>query len=102
MRVSFNYVAVLAVSVVISGLSAFVVGLLAHRLSTKLEKRVVWAFSATVWVAAVMAVYSALMIQLNILLDPIVFTCVVLVTYVSARTGYRSSSSSVHAVRSAL
>ena len=98
---SFNYLAVLTVSLIVAGLSAFVVGLLAGRLSVKLSKRTVWVLSAIVWVLAIMAVYSMLTIQLSILLDPIVFACVLSVTYVSARYGYRFSNSRVHDIHSA-
>ena len=90
---SLNYVAVLAVSMIAGGLSAFVVGLLAGRLCLTLPKRIVWALSAMVWVLAIMTVYSILTVQLSVLLDPIVFACVLLVTCVSARWAYRFSSS---------
>ena len=97
---SFNYAAVLAVSMVAGGLSAFVAGLLTGRLYMSLPKWTVWALGAAVWVLAIVTVYSILTIQLSILLDPIVFACVLLVTYVSARWGYWFSSSRAHTGRS--
>lgn len=99
---SLNYVAVLALSVVVAGLSAFVVGLLAGKLSVTHPKRAVWALGAVAWTLTIVAVYSVLRIQFSILLDSIVFACVLSVTYVSARSGYRFSSSTAHVAHSAM
>ena len=96
---TFNYVAVLAISVIVGGMSVSVVGMLAGRLSLALPKWIVWALSTVVWILAIATVYSILAIQVTILLDPIVFACVLSVTYVCARWGYRLSSSRAHVVR---
>jgi len=99
-RVTYNFVAVLTVSMIAAGLSALVVGLLAGKLPIALPKSTIWALGAAVWVVAIVTVYSILTIQLSVLLDPIVSACVLLVTYVSARWGCRFSSSRAHAGRS--